>query len=137
VTALTGDFSKLASWSNRIGNVRHVPEKVASEVAPQLKAEVEKTFATETSPDGAPWAPDKPATYRLGTRSILDRSGAMRGGITITATGSKTRIDVAASYYRYQRGRRDPIPTKGKLPPSWSSALKKTSLSSIRQALGV
>lgn len=134
--SVTGDFATLNKMRKRLSATVGAPERAAKLVAPELEAATLSTFSTETSPSGKAWKADRPKTYALGTKSILDRTGALKGSITVVAVGPSVRISVAASYYRFQRGKRDPIPTKSRIPKQWNGQVRAAVFRSFREILG-
>jgi len=131
--ALTGDFATLNKLKKRLASLPGAPERAAQAIGPEVLAATNETFATETGPTGKKWKADKPGTYRRGTRSILNRSGAMRGSVGMVINGPKITITIGVDYYQYSHARRV-IPTK-RAPKKMSERARAAALRAMREIL--
>jgi len=135
LSGITGDFKTLNSMRKRLTAVSGAPERTAQVVAPLFLQDVQNEFATETNPAGKRWRKDKPVTYKLGTQSILWRSGALYGTIKAIAEGAKVRISLGTAYLKYQLGKgRNPLPKKT-TPKKWSEQVRTEAGHVVRKIL--
>lgn len=119
--SLTGDMGRPAEWASKIKATKHVPEQVAAAVAPIFLDLLQQSAAAEQSPSGQPWQADKPATFKRGTSALMRRSGATLGAITVAPVGRRITARAGGDGYRYQRGKRDLLPTE--LPEQLGAAI--------------
>lgn len=126
-------FASLAKFS---ASLREMPRtlaiKVAEAAAPALTDAARATFNAGQDAFGIPWVP-----LESGEKATLKRSGALAGGITYVAIGTKLRVRLGVSYAKYQLGRRPAFPRQGDpLPTSYVAALREATARVIQAELG-
>lgn len=101
-----------------------LPERAAPDIAVAIKAEIERTIAAGTAPDGTPWAPRKKdggAPLRKASSALY--AGAIGRVIYVRVLGTEARHHIGTA-----RGgvRRQIIPTSVTLTPAIKTAIGDT-----------
>lgn len=85
----------LAALQARVANMR----PVLLAIGEAMHARVDKRFSTQTGPDGAKWAPNKPATLkRKGNKPILTDSRSLRNAIVPQVSGNTLTLSAVEPY---------------------------------------
>lgn len=110
----------LSDFSKKLASLpRVVAIKIAEAAAPALTEAARATFDAGEDAFGVAWAPRAD-----GASVTLKKSGALAGGITYVATGTRLRVRLGVPYAKYQLGRRPAFPRQGDpLPASYTAAL--------------
>jgi phage gpG-like protein len=116
-TGVSGNaVARLAEFQRRIGKMVGTGPAVAQRAAPRLLGLTQAGFDSQSDPYGAAWRPAK----RNYGHPLLQRTGALRGGITVSPEGSKVRVTLGVTYARYHiTTGRGILPQRGKLPEGW------------------
>lgn len=97
---------KLEESSGRAADLRPLLAVLSTE----LQAMADRAFATNTSPDGTPWAPraaavrvsdGRPARARTETRpgrDLLEDTGELRGSISVTVSGDTVSLSASSGH---------------------------------------
>ncbi len=133
MSGLKGDLSSLAKFQK---DLRSLPTTVAIEAAakaaPILTALVHETFNASENAYGNLWSPGAD-----GRKVTLRKSGKLFSNVAYTATGTKIRLKLGASYAKYQVGRRPVAPRQdAPLPVAYSAALARVAVAAVKKALG-
>lgn len=113
--ALRGDFVALKNAIVKIKKLRNVVPETARLAAPELRALVEQEFATGTNPYGTAWKPLRPSTLKRHGPPPLTASGAMRGGVTVEASGTDIVFTAPSPAFLHQYGWRRKLPKTRKI----------------------
>lgn len=127
MSGVSGGFEQLEQYRQRLLKMAGAPQRAAKAVAPLFEASSKATFGAAADLYGNPWKADKPATYRLGTKSPMYRSGALFAALSASALESKIKmVWDGVAYLRFQlsKGKRSPLPYRGSLPPDWVATIK-------------
>jgi phage gpG-like protein len=104
------------------------PGPVLAELASEMRAMVDASFATDTAPDGTPWAPrsqayrfadGRPArtrTERSPGRGLLESSGALRSSISVNVVGTSIVAEASSSHAAFQQFGTRYMPARSFLP---------------------
>jgi hypothetical protein len=134
---LSGDTAALARWQRNINRLVGVPQRVAGVVAPIFQTEIRKGFDSKTDPYGGGWKDIKPKTFARGTKSILNRSGALMGSVGAMPLGTRLRILFGMPYAKYYiTTGRGILPQAGRLPDSWKVTIKRESERAFTEIVG-
>ena len=127
---LKGDIGKLRALERSIRDLpRVVGAKVATASASTITDLARGTFNASENAYGDAWAPGAD-----GQKVDLRKSGALAGGVSYVASGTRLRARLGPSYAKYQIGKR-PIFPRGKLPISYVEAIRATTNQVIRSEL--
>jgi hypothetical protein len=122
VSGLRGDIGKLRALERSIRDLpRTVGAKVATAAAGKITELARETFNASENAYGDAWAPGED-----GQRVTLRDSGALAGGVSYVATGTRLRAQLGPRYAKYQVGKR-PIFPRGKLPLKYVAAIREAS----------
>lgn len=93
---------------------RDVARDIASEAAPALTSELQRSYAARQTPDGDAWAGDYD----------LYETGKLKGVARFRAEGTRIRCDLGSVEYA-QYHANDILPRRaGRLPRAWQRALE-------------
>ena len=93
-------------------------------VADTVRKLIERGFETHTAPDGTPWAPRKGSE----TNPLLDRSGALKSGFSVTVADGFIIVSNPVSYFdavqygSVKQPARPMVPVN-ELPEPWQRAI--------------
>lgn len=115
---------RIGEMAERAANVRPLLETLAAE----LRAMVDRSFATDSAPDGRPWAPrvqafryadGRPARPRTETRpgrGLLEDSGDLRSSISVTVQGGSVVAEAVSGHAAAQQFGTRHMPARPFLP---------------------
>lgn len=111
VTGMDRAERMLSGVADRAKDMRPALDALASD----LRAMVDNAFATNTSPDGTPWAPRvsayryadgrpaRPRSEARGGRDLLERTGDLRGSVTISVTPTGITQTASSGHAAFQQ----------------------------------
>lgn len=128
-------MSGLDQLDAMIASIRKIPElgrTAAPDVARVVRAELERTIAAGTTPNGEQWKPTKE-----GARPLQNAANALH----VAAVGSTVYVLLTGPEARHHLGRarggiaREILPTSRKLPPPMAAAINDELTKHFRAAV--
>ncbi len=127
----------------RLSDLKEVPSRVASRVAPLLAAELQTGFDSGTDPYGEAWAALAPSTIARGrTPPPLTDTRAMRDSLRVAPLrGSGVGITIDHPAAVHQAGApsknipaRPILPAEDELPQNWQDIIEDATIDEYRRA---
>lgn len=139
---ITGDWARLQATVRGLRNLARIPAATARFAVPEIKAEIDRQFATETDPYGKRWAPHAPSTVRrYGAHKLLQLTGSGKAQIRVRALpGAGISIVSPSEGLAFSQGGTRNQPTRrflpvDRMPKTWRLALERAAKRAAKEAL--
>jgi hypothetical protein len=129
---MSDGYQVLQGMIGRLRELGQSAETIASDIAPELRAELEENIAASRGPDGSPWKPTREG------KAPLQNAGAALG---VAAVGTKVIAAVrgveARHHYGTVKGKvARPILPTSKLPPALVALITRVAQQRFRLIMG-
>lgn len=125
-------IARLRAFSRKVKRLpKATAALVALDVADDITAVSQETFASSQNAYGVPWQPGK-----AGQRVTLVDTGALVRGLAFVAAGGRIKCRLGVRYARYQIGKRPVFPRRGApLPAAYLDVLRAAAVRILRDGV--
>lgn len=119
--------SGLTEFTQSVDKLRDLPAHVASNIAPEIKADMLAKYSAEQGPDGKSW----PKRKDNNPWAILNRSGALKGSLGVAVHGTSVVVlytDPISVFHQngtHTIPQRQMVPEAGEIPKEWEQIIDK------------